>query len=497
MIASVIRAAALAVTEPATFALSAETAEQLTGGRWHGRSRVAQVQGAAIDSRRVAKGCIFACLPGARVDGHDFAATAVGDGAALIIANRPLDLPVPVLEVADTAAALGALAGEFRRRHRGATWIGVTGSSGKTTVKELIAAACAGHAPGLVHATEGNLNNHLGVPVTVLNTPADARYVVIEMGANHRGEIAMLAGISQPDVAVITTLGPAHLEGFGGLLGVAASKAEIFAALKPGAPAFIGVEGIDATAQRYGFTADELLGMVDTIAAKGAGAPRRLGGEACPLHGEVGEDSVRLRTVGCACHPRTMSATVEAVVPLLGRHNLSNAALAWHAAVAAGVPPQDAAAGLEQAVAAPGRLALRRLGQHLVLDDTYNANPLSMVAGLEVLAARAGRHLAVLGQMGELGSDAEVSHRQVGAEAARLGIPLIAVNAPALAAGYREAGGVDLSEAADVAAGGLAATAWIARAAAPVTVLVKASRSAGLERVVAALERALGVGSSC
>jgi UDP-N-acetylmuramoyl-tripeptide--D-alanyl-D-alanine ligase len=495
MIAPAQRPAVFA--QPAPFHLSAETAVALTRGTWCSRASAVTIQGVAIDSRRVTPGCLFACLPGARVDGHDFAATAVGDGAACVLANRALELPVPVLVVADVAAALGALAAEFRRRHRGAAWIGITGSSGKTTVKELVAAACSGHAPGAVHATEGNLNNHLGVPVTVLTTPADARFVVIEMGANHRGEIATLAAIAAPDVAVITALGPAHLEGFGGLLGVAASKAEIFAALPAGAPAFIGIDGLEATAERYGFTAAELLATVDRVAARGAGAPRRLGGADCPLHGEVESEAVRLRTLGCACHPRTRAAAVEAVVPLLGRHNLMNAAIAWHAAVAAGVPAAEAASGLEQAVAAPGRLALRRLGAHLVLDDTYNANPLSMVAGLEVLSARAGRRLAILGQMGELGMDSAAAHAQVGAEAARLGLPLVAVAAPQLAVGYRLAGGLELIEAVDAAAAASAAAAWIARAETPATVLVKASRAAGLERVVAALERALCVAAPC
>ncbi|MBA2480375.1 MAG: UDP-N-acetylmuramoyl-tripeptide--D-alanyl-D-alanine ligase [Planctomycetes bacterium] len=452
-------------------------AEALTGGQWHGATREAVIHGAATDSRQVQPGCLFACLPGARVDGHDFAATAVGDGAAMILASKLLTAPVPVLVVADVSAALGVLAAEFRRRLTGVRWIGVTGSNGKTTVKELIAAACATSGP--VHATAGNLNNHLGLPITVLNTPAHTRFAVIEMGANHAGEIAALAAISQPEIGVITTIGPAHLEGFGSLDGVARAKSELFAALPADAPAILGVTGLDEIARRHGTTAERLL---DAVRAQARG--RRLmlvGSPENPVDGAVESDGVTLRTLAGSAR-----------VQLLGAHNLTNAAVAVEAAIAAGVAPRAALAGLQGMHPVAGRLTARRAGAHLVIDDTYNANPGSMIAGLQVLAARTGPRLAVLGGMGELGSELESGHRLVGAEAARLGLPLVVVGprAAPIAAAYRDAGGPSCVEVPSREAAVSAVLITIGET--PTTILVKASRSSGLEIVVEGLIAACG-----
>ena len=458
---------------PAPFLLDQQAAVRLTGGVWHGAAREVEVHGASIDSRAVRRGNLFACLPGASHDGHDFAATAVGDGAALILATRPVAVPVPVLVVADVASALAALATEFRRRYQGATWIGVTGSNGKTTVKELIALACG--AGGAVHATRGNLNNHLGVPVTVLNTPPAVRFAVIELGANHPGEIAALAAIAQPQLGVITAIGPAHLEGFGSLLGVARAKGELFAALPAGAPALLGLHGLEAAARANGQDAAALL-----AALRERAAGRRLseiGSPALPVAGDLRDAGITLRT-----------ATGSVDLALLGAHNLANAALAWRAAVAAGVPAEAALRALGAISAVSGRLRARpATGGHLVLDDSYNANPGSMSAGLNVLACYAGRRLAVLGGMGELGDGSAAGHAQVGAEAARLALPLLTVGdrARAILDAYRAAGGPDGEHAADREA----ALPLIARrlAAGATTILVKASRSAGLETVVRAL----------
>ena len=456
----------------APLVLEAATAEALTSGTWHGALRTVTVHGAAIDSRLVTAGCLFACLRGERVDGHDFAATAVGDGAALILAERLVNVPVPVLVVRDVTAALSALATAARRRATGVRWIGITGSNGKTTVKELTAAACAAHAQ--VHATHGNLNNHLGVPLTVLNCPADVAYAVIEMGANHQGEIAALAAIAQPQVGGITGIGPAHLEGFGGLTGVATGKSELFAALPPGAPAFLGLFGLADHAHAQQVEVSELLATVQQ-AAKG----RQLtlvGGEDAPVSGQVANDHVVLST-----------PWGEVRLALLGAHNLANAALALQLAVAAGVPGPLAVAGLAAAKPVAGRLATRVVGAHIILDDSYNANPASMVAGLTVLAARAGRRLAVLGAMGELGPTSAACHRQVGAAAAHLGLPLVVVGGRAaeILHGYRASGGSDGTLVDDHAE----AVALVRRllAAGPTTVLIKASRNAGLEAVVTGL----------
>ena len=469
------------VTRAAAFVLERAAAERLTGGSWIGNQAAVTVRGAGIDSRAVAPGSLFACLPGASHDGHDFAATAVGDGAALVLASRALavSVPVPVLQVSDVAQALGRLAAEFRRRMTATRWLAITGSNGKTTVKELLASACA--AAGAVHATRGNLNNHLGVPLTVLCTPEDTAFAVIEMGANHAGEIAALAAIAAPEVGVITSLGPAHLEGFGSLLGVARAKSELFAALPAGAPALLGLHGLEQACVDAGESSARLL---DEVRARASGRRLEL----------VGADALAGAAAG-----RLLGDGVELITPdgsaqvrLLGAHNLANAKLAYRAALSAGVSGKQALAGLARMSAVPGRLHPHRLGAHLVLDDSYNANPASMLAGLELLAGYPGRRLAVLGGMAELGGLSEAGHRQVGAAAARLALSLVAVGerARAIHDGFRASGGGDGVHAANRED----ALALVRHrlAVGPTTVLVKGSRAAGLEWLVEQLSAAAG-----
>lgn len=472
------RLPAITAPQAAEFVLESRVVEALTGGTWIGADARVSVRGAAIDSRAVTAGCLFACLVGARVDGHDYAETAVGDGAVLVLASRLVNVPVPVLLVADVAKALAALAGEFRRRYDPAcTWIGVGGANGKTTTKELIAAACAGAAPERVHATRGNLNNHLGVPLTVLATPPGMRFCVIELGANHPGEVTALAAVAQPQVGVVVSIGPEHLEGFGDLAGVARAECELFAALPSGAPALLGVGGMDQHVAAHGTSVTALL----TI-ARAAATGRRLtliggdGADHLPVVGTVQAESIEVVLDG-----------VPALLGLLGRHNLANATLAYRAAVAAGVAPAQAREGLRHVRPVAGRLVPRRLGQHLILDDTYNANPASMAAGLQVLADQAGLRVAVLGAMGELGDASASAHAQVGAFAAKLGLPLITVGegARGIADGYQAAGGPAVHQVADRAAAVTMVRSMLGRGA--TTVLVKASRSAGLEQVVRGL----------
>lgn len=447
---------------PAPFRLRAEDAERLTGGRWLGQQREAIVRGAAIDSRRVAPGCLFACLPGERVDGHDFAAAAAGSGAALILASRPVQAPVPVLMVRDAAAALAALAGEFRARTTGCTWIGVAGANGKTTTKELIAAALRAGCREPVLATAGNLNNHLGVPLTILSLPERTRYAVVEIGSNHPGELAPLAALVRPDLGCVVSIGPEHLEGFADLAGVAREECALFSALPPGAPAFLGTHGLE---------------------------------EACAAHGP-GTDAVLAIAAASAVGRRLVqSAQPQAplALELLGAHNLANAHLAVQVAVAAGISESAARTGVAAVRATPGRLRPLRAGDHLLIDDCYNANPASMRAGLDVLRGRAGRRLAVLGHMGELGEASAHGHALVGRAAAASGCALIAVGPQAqpILDAYRAAAGGDGQAAADHSAAAARAAAWLAAGGAA-TVLVKGSRSAHLERVLEELCAALG-----
>jgi UDP-N-acetylmuramoyl-tripeptide--D-alanyl-D-alanine ligase len=455
-----------------SYLLDPPAVASLTGGAWHGPTTALALSGASIDSRTIRPGELFACLVGAHRDGHDSAPAAVAKGAALVLAARPLPaIAAPVLVVPDVAAALGRIAGAVRQARTAATWIGITGSSGKTTLKELVAAACA--SAGETAATSGNLNNHLGVPLTILGMPERVRFAVVEMGANHAGEIASLCAIARPQVGVIASLGPAHLEGFGGIEGVARAKSELFAALPEGATAILGVHGLVETAERLGSSAERLLGIVRT-AAEG----RRLvlvGGPGCPIEGTIEADGIELRT-----------PSGRARLPLLGAHNLANAACAYQAAIAAGVAPERALKGMRMVKALSGRLKLHACGAVRIIDDSYNANPGSVIAGLEVLAAAKGRRLAVLGEMGELGAERELGHRLVGAEAARLGLQLVVVGARAEPiASACQAGGGSCELVADRPAAVRAVVRWLDGG--PGTVLVKGSRVAGLEQVVAAL----------
>lgn len=460
----------LPVTNPASFILDHVTAERLTGGTWVGSDSEVTVQGATLDSRAVQPGRLFVCCSGVTSDGHDFAAAAVAAGARLVLGTRPLPLSVPMLVVADVTTALAKLATEFRSRHRGAVWMGVTGSNGKTTTKELIAAACDGQT-GTVHCTQGNLNNHLGVPLTVLATPAEARFVVVEMGANHPGEIAALAAIVHPDVGIISSIGPAHLEGFGDLVGVTRAKGELFAALPHGNEAICGIHGLASICSPFAIDPQAVLDVLRERAMD-----RRLtlvGGPNHPITGELFADGLELRTD---------FGTVR--LPLLGQHNLGNATVAFRAALAAGIPPEQALAGLATVSPMHGRLATVKLGEHRILDDSYNANPGSMTAGLHVLARHEGQRLAVLGAMGEMGAASAHGYAQVGAEAARLGLPLVVVGdeAAPIADAYRATGGTDVEIVSDHAAAVVAIRRRLAQGV--TTVLVKASRSARLDSVV-------------
>jgi len=465
---------------PAPLLLDSERVEALCGGRWQGEARSVTIRGGCIDSRRAEPDCAFFCFAGERVDGHDFAADAMAAGAALVVASRPLELAVPVLQVDDVGAALRALAGEFRQRYQDACWIGVTGSNGKTTVTALIASALGGDE--VVHRTPGNYNNELGLPLTILATPADRRYVVCELGANHPGEIRSIAQLLRPRIGVISAIGPAHLEGFGSLHGVAQGKCELFEETDSEGRVLFNRWGLDQACADQGVRSEELLAIVREAA--GDRLLTVIGDPGCPIDGDLKPQGAVLRTpVG------------EVGLRVVGAHNLGNACLAWHVAVAAGADAREALGSLAGVRPVSGRLQLRQFGDHRILDDSYNANPASVRAGLAVLAEQHGARLAVLGSMGELGAESDELHHAIGAEAARLGLPLITVGVDArcIADGFREAGGRDCTHADDHDA----AVALLRErlAAAPTAVLVKASRTARLERVVQGLANALGYGN--
>ncbi|QIT56282.1 UDP-N-acetylmuramoyl-tripeptide--D-alanyl-D-alanine ligase [Aquisalimonas sp. 2447] len=418
-------------------------------------------RGVSTDSRSVNPGELFVALEGERFDGHGFLSDAVARGAAAVMVRHGDNIGAPALVVEDTRRALGALARHWRRRCT-ARIAAITGSNGKTTVKEMLGAILNQVAPTLV--TRGNLNNDIGVPLTLFRLAEGDHFAVVEMGANHGGEIATLAAIAEPDVGVVTNAGPSHLEGFGSVDGVARGKGEMFQGLGAGGTAVINADDAYADLWRQ-------LAGGKAIVDFGIDAPAAV--------------SASPASPGQPVRISLPAGTVSVRLPVPGRHNLMNALAAAAAASALGASPEAIRSGLEGVSPVAGRLNRRNgVAGSTVLDDTYNANPASLAAGLEVLATVQGASWLVLGDMGELGTDGAALHAEAGRRARAAGVrrlfavgPLSAEAATAFGAGAQH---FDDQQA--------LIDALRAAVTADVTVLVKGSRSMGMERVVQALE---------
>lgn len=463
--------------------LTASEAAAAVGGRLVGVDGDTPVGRVVTDSRQVLPGAVFAAIKGERADGHDFAAGARAAGAAFVIAERDLG-EVPHLRVDAVVPALGRLARAHLDRLRetgGLTVIGVTGSVGKTTTKDLLARLAAAHGPTV--AAAGSFNNDIGLPLTVLGATEETRYLVLEYGANHVGEIAHLTAIAPPDVALELAVQPAHLGEFGSIEAIARTKAELLAALPEGGTAVLNADdprviGMPLPAgrgvRRLTFSG---TGPADVRATRVE--TDRLGRVALDLEGPDGQ-------------------TAHLVSGLIGRHHQGNLLAAVTAGVALGWPLQDSARALRGVTPdSPHRMALFVLdGGGLLLDDSYNANPTSMGAALATLAglghSTGRRTLAVIGDMLELGPAAFEAHREAGLRAARLGIDeILAVGefSAAVQEGARIGGLADihLMQARDAEA---ARAALAAGDLSRTITLVKGSNGTGLWRVAAALEAA-------
>jgi UDP-N-acetylmuramoyl-tripeptide--D-alanyl-D-alanine ligase len=438
----------------------------------HGKRSGADVRFAGIstDTRTLAERNLFFALSGPRFDGHDWLVQAQERGAAAAVVSRPVQLPLAQIEVADTRLALGELARHWRLRFA-IPVVGITGSNGKTTVKEMVTAILAQR--GAVLATRGNLNNDIGVPLTLARLGAEHRSAVVEMGANHLREIAYLVDLARPTVGIITNAGPAHLEGFGSLEGVAQGKGELFAGLPMDATAVINAD------DRF---ADLWRGL--------AGNRKRV------TFGVQNEADVRgtysVQAQGSAIRMQTPEGEIDVLLPLPGRHNVLNALGAAAAALAAGAAPADVKAGLESLGGVSGRLQRKtRADGGTVIDDTYNANPGSLRAAIDVLRELPGAAWLVLGDMGELGDNAAQMHAEIGAYAREAGIPGLFTLGP-LSAQAARAYGAGAQAFDDLNA---LVAALHAQLRPDIAVLVKGSRSAGMERVVQALMTPAGEGA--
>jgi UDP-N-acetylmuramoyl-tripeptide--D-alanyl-D-alanine ligase len=460
-----------------------EEVVRATGAEVLRRGAASTFSAIATDSRTLGGGELFVALRGPRYDAHRFVAEAVAAGAHGLIVEHDVDLDhatyPAVLAVRDTLGALQDLAAMHRRRHAPCVF-GITGSNGKTTTKEMLAEilAAAGGA-GAVLKTDVNLNNVIGVPLTLLRLTGRERYAVVEMGMNAPGEIWRLAEIADPEVGVITNVGPAHLAGVGSLAGVARAKGELFARMRSSAVAVANADDPCVVA-----LAEEFQGRVV-----------RFGDD-----GEVRAEEISTRA-GCVpafcLRIGDEGAAVQLRVP--GRHNVANALAAAAAAHAVGVGIEAICAGLGAAESVGNRMRLLQLANGVtVLDDSYNANPVSVAAALRSLAeAAARRRIAVLGDMLELGSEAAAHHRAVGRLVAELGIDVLHLfgdYAHETAAGARGGAGDDQSgpsvrelpaEAVHVATSHAAIAAALADSlAAGDWVLVKGSRGQRMEEVV-------------
>ena len=431
------------------------------------------------DTRKLERGDLFVALKGDHYDGHDFLHQALKAGAvgALVSQASSSALPqagawpeasaLPRVIVDDTLHGLQNYAASWRGDFE-TPLVAITGSNGKTTVKQMLSSICAARGPVL--ATQGNLNNHIGVPLTLLSLRVEHRTAVIEMGANHSGEIARLAELARPEIGVVNNAGDAHLEGFGSREGVARAKGELFAALGDNGIAVINADDPFAPLWR------EMAGGADAISF---GLSEQADVQALGVQPEPLESPQRTHF-----QLRVPEGRQSVMLPLPGMHNVRNALAAAACAVALGIDARDIAAGLLNVKPPPGRLSWRKaINGARLLDDSYNANPASLQAGLELLASVKGRRWLVLGDMGELGPNTEQMHRDAGIAAKKLGIERLYALGPLAriaAQGFGE-GAVHFKDITELIA------EVRQRLAADVALLVKGSRSSRMERVVAGL----------
>jgi UDP-N-acetylmuramoyl-tripeptide--D-alanyl-D-alanine ligase len=423
-----------------------------------------EMHGITTDSRRIEPGQMFVALKGVNHDGHDHVAAAAAAGASSALVSRHQKADLPQVVVDDTLVALGEMAHAVRLRSQGRV-VGITGSNGKTTVKTLAAAMLARY--GRTHVNAGNFNNEIGLPLTLLGMPEDSEYAVLEMGAGKPGDIAYLAAIAQPEIGLVTTIGPAHLERMGSLQGIAETKGALYSSLPADGVAIINAD-------------DRFADYFSGLAGK-----RRVLRFALEHEADIGAQILEMGTEGSRFLLSTPQGDAEIRLPLPGRHNIANALAAAAIACALEVPMEHISHGLHHAGSVSGRLRSRAMpGGWTLIDDSYNANPASTRAAIDTLGLAPGPGWLVLGDMAELGPDARDMHAQIGLYAREHGIGRIFAVGP-LSRSAVEAfgeGGLHFDDQM------MLVGALREAVDAGVTCLVKGSRSAGMDRVVAALE---------
>ncbi|MDT8450819.1 MAG: UDP-N-acetylmuramoyl-tripeptide--D-alanyl-D-alanine ligase [Wenzhouxiangellaceae bacterium] len=441
-----------------------ERAAELTGGTLHpaGPGTVAgEFHGMTQDTRNLKPGNLFAALVGTRVDGHIYVAEAAARGAAAALVATRVDAPIAQIEVADVVRALGDLARAWRADSR-VRLVGITGSNGKTMVKTMLSAILSRTAPTL--ATRGNCNNEIGVPLTLAALGPHHRFAVVEMGAGQPGDIEYLASIAAPEVGVVTNAGPAHLERLGSIEGVAKTKGELFVALGSDGTAIINYD-------------DDFCEYWKSLCRDA----RQI------TFGTMDAADVRLVDDGDGESVDTPAGRFRLRLNLPGRHNRLNALAAAAAALALEMPLEAIAAGLASVAALAGRLDEHEMeGGWRLIDDSYNANPASLYAALEVLAEHSGERWLVIGDMAELGESSDKLHREIGRAAREFRVDrLFAIGRHAAAAADAFGRGAETFDSMD---GLIERLGDEVRPG--VACLVKGSRSMNMDRIVSRLRAA-------
>ncbi|MEZ3501260.1 UDP-N-acetylmuramoyl-tripeptide--D-alanyl-D-alanine ligase [Pantoea sp. KPR_PJ] len=444
--------------------VSLKTLAEISGGTLYGSDLT--LSDVTTDTRKVTQGSLFVALVGERFDAHDFVTDAIANGAQALLVSKHLHVSVPQVVVADTRIAFGKLAAWVRQQST-ARVVALTGSSGKTSVKEMTAAIL--RECGETLYTAGNLNNDFGVPMTLLRLTAEHRYAVIELGANHQGEIAYTTELTRPESALVNNLAAAHLEGFGSLAGVAKAKGEIFNGLPASGTAILNADSNDWPHWQANLHGKRVWRFSPHSADS-----------------DFTARDVRLTVDGTHFTMQTPCGDIAITLPLPGRHNIANALAAAALALSIDAPLSAIQAGLKKLQAVPGRLfPIRLSGHQLLLDDSYNANVGSMTAAAQVLGDMPGYRVMVVGDMAELGDEAEQCHREVGLAAKAAGVDCV-LSVGSLS-GY-------ISESSGVGEHFGNKTALIERLRTllsehrELTVLIKGSRSAAMEQVVQNLQ---------
>lgn len=426
----------------------------------------ASITSVGTDTRTLAPGSLFVALRGDNHDGHDHAAQAFERGAVALLVHREVDVALPQVLCSDTQDALGELAAGVQQG-RPAVVVALTGSNGKTSVKTLVLGMLA--RAGKAYANPGNFNNQIGLPLAVLAAPEDARFAIYEMGAGQPGDIAYLASIAPPNVALVNNVMPAHMERMGSLLGIAETKGAIYEALPDDGVAVVNAD--DSFAPWF---------------------MQRIGHRRCLRFGLENDAHVRASAIvataeGSRFRLHTPAGSADVVLPLPGRHSVMNALAATGLALAAGASLDDVVAGINDAQPVPGRQVPHVLRNGAVLvDDSYNANPGSVAAAIAALMQASGTAWLVLGDMKELGEGAETLHADIGAQARRAGIARLWTVGPLSAAASR-AFGDGARHFNDQASLVAALSPALQSAGADLRCVVKGSRSSAMDKVLAAL----------